>query len=795
MVEGRAPELTFTAPGNGLSSYYLAVSAGGEGNWMNKTGAYQLTVTNNGAGTPFNHTPVAKGLDQTATSGSSIPLAELFTFRDPDGIADITRFAVQDRTSGNGYLTFNGVQQPSNTMFERPISELAQWHFIVGGGADQIGFNAIDASASFNRSVLATVRPVVADVPVEQLPKRSSEDLFKDAEGKLMTLATFASAAYLKNNISLKQLQDWGWIILNSNSGLPGYFGDYFINESASRPFSGVAAALVAESPDGNSLVVAFEGTATEGAEKWEDWANNLTGISKQYDLFDSLLSALTFSKYEHIYITGHSLGAVMAQNLMLDTRFGLYSNTKAETVAFANPGYVNLSLDGKPRIVNFAIEGDPVALSGMAGRASGDIYRFDHSRPVSFDLHAMEWYLAAIKYLKDTGYATTIDRNQQNSISDRYDINVRLEESGSDKWVANLGKGAVLTPDGVQPQVVFGIDLPGDQWAVSVDTATEGSTRAVIFNAPEYTKASFQVSATTKGELLFESLETGLFLASQFGKLFYKAGYAGGEFIVGKLQGTHILNNTVYFEGNEGEDILDGSVADRRIVADGGGGDDTLIGGLENDLLKGGPGNDVIASSEGNDVLHGDAGDDFLDGGDDIDTVVFKGELAEYTILTGNDDIQTSGPDGEDSLRAVERLRFDDMSLAFDLEGNAGTIAKLLGIALGKDNWYNKEFVGIGLNIVDNESIPFNILMDLAFSVIIGPNPSNKSVVNLIYNSLVGQAPTEEVLNKLTHDFLDSGSFTQGEFGVLAANHELNTSNINLIGLAGTGLEYLPLG
>jgi Ca2+-binding RTX toxin-like protein len=76
-------------------------------------------------------------------------------------------------------------------------------------------------------------------------------------------------------------------------------------------------------------------------------------------------------------------------------------------------------------------------------------------------------------------------------------------------------------------------------------------------------------------------------------------------------LSGTTIEDSTVFFDGGAGDDVLNGSQADRRIVADGGVGDDILTGGLSNDSLSG---------NEGNDVLNGKAGVDQMDGGADDD-------------------------------------------------------------------------------------------------------------------------------------------------------------------------------
>jgi hypothetical protein len=57
-----------------------------------------------------------------------------------------------------------------------------------------------------------------------------------------------------------------------------------------------------------------------------------------------------------------------------------------------------------------------------------------------------------------------------------------------------------------------------------------------------------------------------------------------------------------------------------------------------------------------------------------------------------------------------------------------------------------------------------------------------------------VGQAP-DAATRKTFTDLLDSGTFTVGSLGVLAADTELNQTNIKLMGLAQTGLAYVPFG
>src|SRR3954454_17264536 len=82
---------------------------------------------------------------------------------------------------------------------------------------------------------------------------------------------------------------------------------------------------------------------------------------------------------------------------------------------------------------------------------------------------------------------------------------------------------------------------------------------------------------------------------------------------------------------------------------------------------LMGTDGNDTIQGKDGNDYIIGGKGNDNIDGGNGIDTAVYSGNYADYTIVTkgtGNDKITVTdnvGTDGTDQLKQVEYLQFKD--------------------------------------------------------------------------------------------------------------------------------------
>nr|WP_307104824.1 cadherin domain-containing protein [Sphingomonas sp. SORGH_AS_0950] len=117
------------------------------------------------------------------------------------------------------------------------------------------------------------------------------------------------------------------------------------------------------------------------------------------------------------------------------------------------------------------------------------------------------------------------------------------------------------------------------------------------------------------------------------------------------------------------------------------------------------GKGTDPITGG-GDDVIRGGAGDDRIDGGGGVDTAIYSGNRAAYTV-TYNIDTRTytiNGPDGNDTVTNVERFRFDDgtLSAARLIAGMtitptgtiaensaAGTVAATLAMADGNSATY----------------------------------------------------------------------------------------------------------
>ena len=129
-------------------------------------------------------------------------------------------------------------------------------------------------------------------------------------------------------------------------------------------------------------------------------------------------------------------------------------------------------------------------------------------------------------------------------------------------------------------------------------------------------------------------------------GQIMVVASTAGGpqttqQFAVGSVR-------MISFTGLGGDDVFFNS-AKVAVFADGGDGNDTLIGGPRNDILLGGAGNDTLVGGGQKDVLMGGDGDDILMGGRGND--LLSGGAGNDTLFGGPGNKQMIGGDGMDTF------------------------------------------------------------------------------------------------------------------------------------------------
>jgi len=214
---------------------------------------------------------------------------------------------------------------------------------------------------------------------------------------------------------------------------------------------------------------------------------------------------------------------------------------------------------------------------------------------------------------------------------------------------------------------------------------------------------------------------------------------------------------------------------------------------GTEINTVIGSKFNDNLTGNSGANLLEGGPGNDSIDGGLGVDTSKYNKAKSNYSLkFTSPSNISItdiSGSQEIDTLLSIERLKFSDTSLAIDLEGNAGTIAKILGAVFGKELLTNKYYVGIGLDLLD-KGMNYETLAGLALNT--AKATTNDQIVTALYTNVIGSTPS--TLDKAPFIKMLEAGMTPGALARLAADTSFNTTNINLVGLAQTGIEYTPV-
>jgi Ca2+-binding RTX toxin-like protein len=269
-------------------------------------------------------------------------------------------------------------------------------------------------------------------------------------------------------------------------------------------------------------------------------------------------------------------------------------------------------------------------------------------------------------------------------------------------------------------------------------------------------------------------------------------SGDVGDDTLLGQ-DGTDMLyggTGNDRLEGGLGGDLLFGEDGDDTL--EGGTGYEILDGGNGDDSLLGGDGNDYIEGGAGDDFVQGGAGDDAMDGGAGLDTAGFTLGRSAYTLTrtASGFSVSASGSsDGTDNLIGVERLKFADLGVALDLDDHAGTVVKILGAIFGAAMAASPVAVGIGLGLIDG-GMSEAALMQYALDVRLGEGFTPAAEVDLLFQNLVGVAPTAEQLSYWTGT-VTSGQYTPVALAQMAADLDLNTLNIGLVGLIDSGVTF----
>lgn len=207
---------------------------------------------------------------------------------------------------------------------------------------------------------------------------------------------------------------------------------------------------------------------------------------------------------------------------------------------------------------------------------------------------------------------------------------------------------------------------------------------------------------------------------------------------------------------------------------------------------------------------LTGIGGEGGWTGDSDIDFVVeatgtsaphevlnISANIGDFTMTKGTNGTFVFVPDNVDdsmfTTKDVERVVFTDKAIALDVTGAAGNLYALLAAGLGQSD-VNSTYVGIGLALQDTGKTDVElaqILLDSGLYKADALGTSNETFVKHVYHNVTGQTISLADLTVFT-GWLDSKAWTQAEL-LNAASDLVTFREVALVGLADTGIEYIP--
>ena len=189
---------------------------------------------------------------------------------------------------------------------------------------------------------------------------------------------------------------------------------------------------------------------------------------------------------------------------------------------------------------------------------------------------------------------------------------------------------------------------------------------------------------------------------------------------------------------------------------------------------------------------FYGSSGSDKVTGTSFVDVVKQTSTISSNQLTKLSDgswQVQNKfTPSNSDNLVNVERVEFSDMSVALDISGPAGQVAKILGSVFGKSYVSNTEFAGIGFAYLDG-GMSYLDLCGLAAGAAGLSTP--ELLVNTLLRNTTGTEPT--ALSKSSYLQSISSGASYASIVQQIADSSANAQSIKLTDLANTGLAYTP--
>jgi hypothetical protein len=182
--------------------------------------------------------------------------------------------------------------------------------------------------------------------------------------------------------------------------------------------------------------------------------------------------------------------------------------------------------------------------------------------------------------------------------------------------------------------------------------------------------------------------------------------------------------------------------------------------------------------------------------GSSQIDKFVYAASASSYQVnySSGRVTVKNSSSGEEDSLTNIERLKFIDKSMAFDITGNAGKAYRVYKAAFARDP-QSGDMSGLGFwisridNGMDMVEVAARFIDSPEFRTLYGQDPSNADILTKVYTNVLGRTPDQGGYNWWLNELNTNPSKTKSK--VLADFAESGENQTGVASLIGNGIQY----
>jgi hypothetical protein len=368
-----------------------------------------------------------------------------------------------------------------------------------------------------------------------------------------------------------------------------------------------------------------------------------------------------------------------------------------------------------------------------------------------------------------------------------------------SDSMVEALAKGAInLFKDGIlkkfltpaQFTVLFN-GLAGAAFAKTLIDMKHGEWTGLNEMARQ-----FERGQTPDADLVYGSTFKGIERLNDIIEVYDSSGFLKAINVTERMRvGINFSDPTFWMESSELAQTYVTPQGHRAFLLGSASGD-TLFGGALADLLLGQRGDDNLYGGAGDDGLWGGGGGDMLDGGAGLDTAYFYGNAAQFTVVRDSAGFTLNKTLGlapeRATLRDIERVHFEDHSLALDIAGTGGQAYRLYRAAF--DRVPDTGGVGFWIKQLDSgqtlASVASAFIGSAEFQALYQGANTNVGFVDKLYQNILHRAP-DAAGRSFWIASLDKELISKAE--VLEQFSESAENQASVIGVIGNGFIYDP--